>query len=148
MGSRLSPTFSLIRFSVSGLMLRFLIHLYLSFVQDDKLESICITRRRQVRPIAFVEDVILFLLCMSSFCIKNQVFIGDYTYVWVFSLTALINESVFMSISFRFYYYSSAVQCEIKDGDTSSSSFVIQDYFSSPRFLFFYIELRIVLSML
>jgi hypothetical protein len=34
--SRLFPTFSSIRFSVSGFMLRFLIHLDLSFVQGDK----------------------------------------------------------------------------------------------------------------
>ena len=42
MSSRLFPTFSSIRFSVSGFMLRSLIHLDLSFVQGDKYGSIFI----------------------------------------------------------------------------------------------------------
>ena len=40
--SRVFPTFSSINFSVSGLMLRSLIHLDVSFVQGDKNGSICI----------------------------------------------------------------------------------------------------------
>ena len=40
--SRLFPTLSSIRFSVSSFMLRSLIHLDLSFVQGDKHSSICI----------------------------------------------------------------------------------------------------------
>ena len=39
---KVTSTFSSIRFSVSGFMLRFLIHLDLSFVQSDKYGSICI----------------------------------------------------------------------------------------------------------
>jgi len=42
MSSRLFPTFSSIRFSVSGFMLRSLIHLDLSFVQGDEYRSIFI----------------------------------------------------------------------------------------------------------
>jgi hypothetical protein len=42
MSSRLFLTFSYIRFSVFGFMLRFLIHLDLSFVQGDKYRSIFI----------------------------------------------------------------------------------------------------------
>ena len=42
MCSRLFPTFSSIRFSVSGFMFRFLINLDLSFVQGDKYGDICI----------------------------------------------------------------------------------------------------------
>lgn len=42
MFSRLFPTLSSIRFSVSDFMLRSLIHLYLSFMQCDKYGSICI----------------------------------------------------------------------------------------------------------
>ena len=40
--SKLFPTSSSIRFSVSGFMLRSLIYLALSYVQGDKNESICI----------------------------------------------------------------------------------------------------------
>jgi hypothetical protein len=42
MSSRLFPNFSSIRFSVSGFMLRSLIHLNLSFVQSNKYGSIFI----------------------------------------------------------------------------------------------------------
>ena len=42
MYSRISPTFSSVRFSLSGFMLRSLIYLDLSFVQGDKYESIWI----------------------------------------------------------------------------------------------------------
>jgi hypothetical protein len=40
--SRVSATFSFLRFSVSGFMLRSLIHLDLNFVQGDKYGSIFI----------------------------------------------------------------------------------------------------------
>ena len=42
MSSRLSLTFSSVRFSVFGFMLRFLIYMDLSIVQGDKYGSICI----------------------------------------------------------------------------------------------------------
>jgi hypothetical protein len=42
MCSRLFPTFFSIRFSVSGFIWKFLIHLDMSFVQGDRNESICI----------------------------------------------------------------------------------------------------------
>ena len=42
LSSRLFPTFSSIKFNVSGFMLRSLIGMKLSFVQDDIYESICI----------------------------------------------------------------------------------------------------------
>jgi hypothetical protein len=42
MNLKLFPTVSFIRFSVSGFMLRSLIHLDLSFVQSDKYGSTCV----------------------------------------------------------------------------------------------------------
>ena len=58
--SKLFPTFSPIRFSVSSFMLRSLIHLDLSFVQGVKDGSICI-------PHSF------FPLYSFGFFLKNQV---------------------------------------------------------------------------
>ena len=40
--SRLLPTFLSMRFSVTGVMVRYLIHLDLSFTHEDKYGSICI----------------------------------------------------------------------------------------------------------
>jgi hypothetical protein len=54
--------------------------------------------------------------------------------------------SVFVPIPCCFCYYSSVVQFEVKDGNTFSSSFVIQDCFSYTASLCFYVKLKIVLS--
>lgn len=53
-----------------------------------------------------------------------------------FMSVSLIHLSFFMPIPCSFYYYSSVVELEIKDGDTSGSFFIIQDCFSYP-FCFF-----------
>lgn len=56
--------------------------------------------------------------------------------VWVFDSVPLINLSVLMSIPCNFYYYCSVVELEIRDGDTSGSSFIVQDCISYPGFFF------------
>lgn len=50
--------------------------------------------------------------------------------VWVFNLIPLINISVYVPIKCSFYYSISGVQLEIGNGDTSYSSFIIQNCFS------------------
>jgi hypothetical protein len=67
--------------------------------------------------------------------------IGEHIYVCIFDSILLINLnlSVFMKISCGFYYYSSVVQFEIRDCDTSKSSFIVQDCFNFPvLFVFLY----------
>lgn len=59
-------------------------------------------------------------------------------YIWVFSLIPLINLSVFMAIPCAFYYYSSVVKLEIRDGDASRITFIVQDFYSYVRFVFPY----------
>ena len=51
-----------------------------------------------------------------------------------------------MPVPFCFCYYNSVVQLEIEEGDTSSSSFIIQDCFSYPGFSVFSYKFKIVLS--
>ena len=57
-------------------------------------------------------------------------YIGVWIYVSVFNLIPLINMSVFVPIPRCFYYCSSIVELEIRDGDTSRRSFFVQDCFS------------------
>ena len=45
-----------------------------------------------------------------------------------------------------FQDYSSVIELEVRDGDASRSSFIVQASFGYPGFLFPYIKLRIVLS--
>ena len=44
-----------------------------------------------------------------------------------------------------FYYYSSAVELEITNGDTSGRSFTVQDALATLGFVFFHMKLNIVL---
>jgi hypothetical protein len=60
----------------------------------------------------------------------------------VFSLIPLINHSVSIPIPCSFYCYCSVVQFEIRDGDASRSSSVVQDHFSYPRFFVFPYEVE------
>ena len=50
----------------------------------------------------------------------------------------------FPPVSCGFYYYGSVVELEIRDGDTSRSSFIVQD--SYLGFLFFRRKLSVVFS--
>jgi hypothetical protein len=52
-----------------------------------------------------------------------------WVYFWVFESIPLINPSVFIPIPYSFYYCYSVVQLEIRAGDTSRSSFIVQDCF-------------------
>lgn len=72
-----------------------------------------------------------FSLCVYDFFIKkNQGSIGVSIYLWVFDLILLVNESVFMPIPCGFCYYSSSVQCEVRDDDPFASSIIVQVCFS------------------
>ena len=49
-----------------------------------------------------------------------------------FNSIQLINASLFMPKQYHFYYYGCVVQSEIRDGYTSSTSFIFQDSFNYP----------------
>jgi len=82
-----------IRFSLSGIMLKILAYLDLSFVQGDKYGYICIIlcvnilidQHHRSRMLSF------FPFYAFVFCVKNQVSIGVWAYVWVFDLIPLMN---------------------------------------------------------
>ena len=101
MCSKLFPTFSSIRFSVTGFMLRSFLYLDLSFVTGDVCGSICILLH-PVRSAPFVEDAFFFPLHIFDFFVKNLVFIDVWIYVTVFDWIPLIHVSVFMPIPIFF----------------------------------------------
>ena len=80
--SRLLPTYPSIIFSVSGFMLRSLIHLKLNFVQDVKHKTISVLLLHEDTQFdsTILEDVFFCSMCISVFFIKNQMSI----YVWVY----------------------------------------------------------------
>ena len=85
-------------------------------------------------PAPFVEDVFFFPLCNFSFFVKNQMFLGMWICVRVFDSIPSIHMSVFRTVLSCFYYYSSVLEPEGRDGNTPGSSFIAQDCFSYPGF--------------
>ena len=52
--------------------------------------------------------------------------------IWVFNSILLVSLPVFMPILSSFHYCSSTIELDVRDGDASRSSFIIQDYFGYP----------------
>ena len=142
-GSRLFLTFSSLRFSVSGFMSRSLI--YLSFVQGDKYGSICmllhsviqLDQQHLLKMLSFSHCMLLTSLSKTKYSLMCGLISESSTW---FHWSACL--SIFMPIPCCYYYYCSAVQLEIRDGDTSRSSFIVQDCFSYPRFFVFPYEVE------
>ena len=78
--------------------------------------------RHLVKPAPFVEDAIFCPWYISDLFVKNQVSIGVWIYARVFSFVPSFNLSIFMPIPSGFYYHSTVVELEIKNGDTPGSS--------------------------
>jgi hypothetical protein len=72
--SRLFLTFSSVRFSISGFMLKSLIHLDLSSVQADKYESICILLHTDIQldQQDLLKMLLFFPLYSFGFFISSQ----------------------------------------------------------------------------
>jgi hypothetical protein len=139
MSLRLFPTFSSLRFSVSGFMLRFLIYLDLdlSFVQGDKYGSIFILlhtdSQLDQRFLFFFFFFIVYFwdLCQrSNDCKCVVLFLGFQFYSIVQHFCLCTNTMQF----FFFNYYCSIVKLGVKDGGSSSSSFIVKNHFRYSGF--------------
>jgi hypothetical protein len=126
-------------------MLRSLIHLDLNFVQSDRYGSIFILLHAVIQVEQhqlFVEDCLPFPLYVFGFFVSVDVWV----YLWVFNSIPLINLSVFMPVPWGwFYHYCSVVQLEVRNDDTSRSSFTTQDYCRYLGVLFSHMRLKIAL---
>jgi hypothetical protein len=133
MSSRLVPTYFSIRFSVLCFLLRFLIHLDLSFVQGDKYRSIFIfffTYSQPARSAPFIEDGFFFSLYIFIVFVKDQVSINVWFYFWVFNSIPLINVYVSLPIPCCFFHYYSVVKLEFRNCDSSSYSLIVKNWFN------------------
>jgi hypothetical protein len=87
------------------------------------------TCRHPVRPAPFVKDVFIFplygfwLLCQISSVHRC---VGLFLCLQFDSIDQLI---YFYTITLSIYHYCSVVQPEIRDGYTSRSSFIVQEFF-------------------
>ena len=147
MSSRLFPTFSSIWFTESGFMLR--------EVFDPLGIELCArwqiwvnfhfcTYRQPVRPAPFIEHAFFFPLYIFGFFVKDQVTIS----VWVFNSILLIYLPVSVPIPCSFYYYCSVVQLGVRDGNSSSSSFIVQECFCYTGYFVFPYDVENCLTLL
>ena len=136
MHSSILLTFSSVRFSVTGFVLRSLIYLDLSFVHVSRYGTILTLLHAGIQWFQhhLLKMFSFFLLYNFGFFVKNQVFIGVWINVRVFNLIPSIHMSVLMPIPSCFYYYSSITAIEVRDGDISRSSFIVQDSFNYSVF--------------
>ena len=128
--SRFFHTFSSIRFSVSGFMLRSLIHLDLSFVQGYKYGSVFIFLHRgsQLDQHQLLKMLSFFHCTFFYFFVKDQVSVSMWFYFWVSSPIPLTNMSASVAIPCSFFFFLSLLLCsklEVRDGDSPSCSFIV-----------------------
>ena len=90
----------------------------------------------------FVKYAFFFPFDIFCFSVKNQVFEGVWINIQVFDLVPLIHLSVLMPIPGCFQYCSSVVEFEVRDCDTSRSSFIVQDCFGYPGYFAFPYEVE------
>ena len=105
---------------MSGLTLSSLFHIELNFMPVDEFRSILILLHADIQfdqhhLLKRLSSIYLFLVCISSFFIKDQVFTGVLTYVWIFRLVPLTSGSISMPVPCCFYCYSSIFPFEIRD---------------------------------
>ena len=75
-------------------------------------------------PAPFVEDAFFFHCVVLVSLLKIKC---PYMWIcfWIFNSISLISLTIFKTMPRSFSYYLSVVQFEIKDGDTSRSSFIV-----------------------
>ena len=88
-------------------------------------------------PAPFIKDAFFFTLYNFSFFVKNQELLGVWINIRIFDLIPLFNLSVFMPVPSCFQYCSSVIEFDVRDGDTSRSSFIVQDCFGYRGFFVF-----------
>jgi hypothetical protein len=75
---------------------------------------------------SFVENAVLFPLDSFSSFVKDQVTIGVWVYFWVFNSISFIYLPVTVPIPCSFYHNCSVVHIEVRDGDSTRNSFIVE----------------------
>ena len=112
----------------------------LSFVHSDRYGSTFILLQVDIQlcqPAPFVKDAFFLPLYNFSSFVENQVFIGLWINIWVFDSIPFVNVSVFVPIPSCFHYCSSIIGLDVRYGDASRSSFLVQNCFGFPGFFVF-----------
>ena len=65
------------------------------------------------------------------FCSQH---IGVWVHFWVFNSIPLIYLSVIVPVPYNFYHNGSVVQLEVRHGDSTRGSFIVENSFCYPSF--------------
>jgi len=65
---------------------------------------------------------------------KDDMTMGVGAHFWVFNSITLFDLPISVSIPYSFYHYCSVILLEVRDGDSSRSSLIIEESFSYPGF--------------
>ena len=98
-----------------------------------------------VFPAPFIEETIYLPLYVPALLVIDQLTIGAWVYFWAFYSIPLIYISVFVPVSYCFDDCSFIVQSEVRELDSSSSTFLSQDCFGSLGSFLFPNKLKIFL---
>lgn len=120
------PIFSSSRFSISGCKLKSLIYLQLTFVQGDRYESNFILLKMSIQFLQYhLLKTLSFFQCTFLDCQITGIL---YAHVWVFYFISIGYVSVFIPISYCFYYYGSTIYIGVWNGNPSSIILIARDF--------------------
>jgi hypothetical protein len=87
-----------------------------------------------VEPAPFVENAVCFPPDGFSSFVKDLVTIGMWVHFWVFNSIPLVYLSIAVTITCSLYHDYAVVQFEVRHGDSTRSSFIVEDSFYYSRF--------------
>jgi len=97
--------------------------------------------------VSLVENAIFLPLDGFNSFVKDQVAKGMWVNFCVYNFVPLIFLPVSVSIPYSFYDYCSVILLEVRDSDSPSSSFIVEDSFYYPGFFVIQMNLQIALSI-
>ena len=116
-----------------------LIRLDFNFVQGGKNGSfqILLHDNHQFCQHHFLKMLSFFPLDGFSSLVKDQVTTGVWIHFWVFNSIPLICLSVTVPVQCSFYHNCSVVQLNVRHGDSTRGSLIVENSFCYPRFFIF-----------
>jgi hypothetical protein len=110
--------------------------------------SICILLHdsHQLRQHHLLKMLSFFHWMVFSSFVKVQETIDVWVHFWFFNSISLIYLSSTVSVSCNFYHNCSLVLLEVKDGDSTRGSFIMENSFCSTRFFVIQMNLQIAFS--
>jgi hypothetical protein len=103
----------------------------------DQFTSILLHANCELSQYDLLKMLFFFPLDGFSSFVKDQMTIGVWVHFWVFNSIPLIYQSVAVPVPCSFYQNCSVVQLEVRHGDSTRGSFIVENSVCYPRFFVF-----------